>query len=227
MPSLFPGGGLFSEGVSAVGGLSSGEVVLDCGAGQSWWLVIEEEVGHGRIVAGPFPDRFDAAWAAGASGDGGFDEAAPVYGRLRADGGLNRRPSPQDLAWLAHLSEQIDRLPDDWQAVVSDDDLVTTLVVEVAAALTETGLPLHDADGPGNRLGGACLTPEPGLGGIVVTWRQHDRMSVDEVHGAVVNESVHQVMNRALADVLARRGFTVEALGGGSGHLVRSAKFMP
>ncbi|TFV92226.1 hypothetical protein E4P40_03200 [Blastococcus sp. CT_GayMR20] len=210
-----------------MGGLSSGEVVLDCGAGQSWWLVVDEEVGPGRIIAGPFPDRSDAAWAAGATGDGGFDEARPVYGHLRADGGLNRRPSPQDLAWLAYLSEQMDRLPDAWQALVSDEDSLTTLVVEVATVLTETGLPLHEADGPGNQIGGACLTPEPGLGSIVVTWRQHDRMSFDGVHGAVADESVQQVMNRALADVLARRGFTVEAFGGGSAHLVRSAKFMP
>jgi hypothetical protein len=34
---------------------------------------------------------------------------------------------------------------------------------------------------------------------------------------------VQQVMNRAVADVLAARGFLVDAFGGASGHLVRSA----
>jgi hypothetical protein len=34
---------------------------------------------------------------------------------------------------------------------------------------------------------------------------------------------VHQVMNRALAEVLQLRGFAVEAFGGGSGHVVRLA----
>jgi hypothetical protein len=46
-------------------------------------------------------------------------------------------------------------------------------------------------------------------------------MSVEQVHGAAVDASVQQVMNRALADVLLLRGFTVEAFGGGSGHVVR------
>jgi hypothetical protein len=50
-------------------------------------------------------------------------------------------------------------------------------VVEVAATLLDAGLALHDCDGPGPA-GGVCLTPEPGSGGILVSWRPHDRMSV-------------------------------------------------
>ena len=118
---------------------------------------------------------------------------------------LTRQPSPQDWAWLAHLGDQLDRLPEDWDGVLSDEDPLTTLVVEVTAALAEAGLPLHDVAGPASDAGGACLVPEPDLGGIVVTWRQHDRMSVDQAHGAAADAVVQQVMNRALADVLGAR----------------------
>jgi hypothetical protein len=205
-----------------VSGLSSSSVVLGGEVRQGWWLVADEEDGRGRIVAGPFPDRGDARWAAGAFEHGEADGARPVYGTRRADGVLNRRPSPQDWAWLAHLGEQLDRLPDGWDARLSDDDPLTTLVVEVAAALSETGLPLHDSAGAGSEAGGVCLTPEPGLGGLLVTWRQHDRMSVDQVHGAPADAMVQQVMNRAVADVLRLRGFLVDAFGDASGHVVRS-----
>ena len=81
---------------------------------------------------------------------------------------------------------------------------------------------MHDCTGTDGEIGGACLTPEPALGGIVVTWRQHDRMSVDQVHGPAADSAVQQVMNGALADVLRVRGFAVEAFGGASGHVVRS-----
>jgi hypothetical protein len=202
-----------------VGGLSSGEVLLGSVNCQGWWLVVDGDEGPGRIVAGPFADRADAVWAAGDLEPG----AQPVYGYRRADGGLNRRPSPQEWSWLEHLAEQLDRLPDDWDTVISDDDPLTSLVVEVTAALAEAGLPMHDATGEGREHGGACLTPEPSLGGIVVTWRQHDRMSVDQVHGASADLVVQQVMNRALGDVLGARGFAVDGVPFGSGNVVRRA----
>lgn len=205
--------------MNGVSGLSSGAVVVGGVACQGWWLVVDDEDGPGRIAAGPFPDRADAGWAAAANEHGRPEGVRPVYGFRRADGGLDRRPSPQDRAWLAHLGEQLDRLPDDWDAGLSDDEPLTTLVVEVTAALSEAGLPLRD---PASEVGGVCLTPEPGLGGIVVTWRQHDRMSVDQVHGGEADAMVQQVMNRALADVLVLRGFVVDAFGGASGHVVRS-----
>lgn len=205
--------------MSGVSGLSSGEVVLGGVSGQGWWLVVDEEGGPGQIVAGPFPDRADAGWVLAAQGHAAPDLARPVYGIRRRDGGLDRRPSPQDWAWLAYLGEQLDRLPEDGSAGLTEDDPLTTLVVEVAAALSETGLPLHDA---AVGVGGACLTAEPALGAILVSWRQHDRMSVDQVHGPLADETVQQVMNRALADVLVLRGFSVEGIPGASGHLVRS-----
>jgi hypothetical protein len=203
-----------------VGVLPSSEVVVGGAVRRGWWLVADGTDGPCRIVAGPFPDRAEAGWAAGACD---YEDVRPVYGVGRADGGLDRRPSPEDWAWLAHLGEQLDRLPEDWDAEISDEDPLTTLVVEVAAALVETGLPLHAADGSGSAVGGVCLLPQRGLGGIVVAWRQHDRMSVDQVHGSAADAAVHQVMNSAVADVLRLRGFTVDAFGGASGHVVRTA----
>ncbi|MGK5169856.1 hypothetical protein [Geodermatophilus sp. CPCC 205761] len=205
--------------MSRVSGLSSGEVLLGGAIRQGWWLVVDDD-GADRILAGPFSDRAEAGWAAGPEG---HDGARPVYGVRRADGVLARRPSPQDWAWLAHLGGQLDRLPEDWDADLSDDDPLTTLVVEIAAVLAEAGLPLHDAGGSEGAIGGACLVLEPALGGVVVGWRQHDRVSVDQVHGAAADAMVQQVMNRALGDVLRLRGFAVESFGDTGGAVVRWA----
>jgi hypothetical protein len=206
--------------VSCVRGLSSSDVVVDEAIREGWWSVVDIDDGSGRILAGPFPDRAEAAWAGVSSDDAG---AHPVYGTRRADGTLARRPSPQDWAWLAHLAEQLERLPEEWDAGFSEEDPLVTLVVEVTAALAEAGLTVHDAAGAGRETGGACLIPEPALGGIVVTWRQHDRTSVDQVHGADVDFAMQQVMNRTLGDLLELRGFGVEAFGEGTGHVVRSS----
>ena len=201
-------------------GLPSGEVLVGGGTGKGWWLVADDSDGPAQIVAGPFPERTQAGWAAGERSGSGTGR--PVYGIRRADGVLHRRPSPQDWAWLAHLGGQLDRLPEDWDADLAEDDPLATLVVEVAAALSEAGLPMHDTTGAESHIGGACLTPEHALDGIVVTWRSHDRMSVDQVHGPATDSAVQEVMNNALADVLRVRGFAVDAFGGASGHVVRS-----
>jgi hypothetical protein len=205
--------------VSGVRGLYS-EIVLGGASRQGWWHVGDEEHSPGRILAGPFEDRADACWAAGTQGPGDVEELQPVYGFRRADGGLDRRESPQDRAWLAHLEEQLDRLPDGWDAGLSDDDPLLTLVVEVVAAMCDAGLPLHDNTRAG-AVGGVCLTPEPVLGGIVVAWRQHDRMSVEQLHGPATDAALQQVMNGALAEVLLVQGFVVDAFDSGSGHVVR------
>jgi hypothetical protein len=207
--------------VSNVDGLCSGGVALVGVACRGWWLVVEE-AGASEIVAGPFSDRVEAGLAAGPFQRFGQHETRSVFGIRRPDGGLDRRPSPEDEAWLAHLATQLDGVFGDSDAGFSDDDPLGTLLVEVAAVLSETGLPLYDATGAESELGGVCLTPEPGLGGILVTWRQHDRMSTDQVHGVVADVLVQDVMNRALADVLILRDFVIEPFGGGSCHLVRS-----
>jgi hypothetical protein len=119
------------------------------------------------------------------------------------------------------LGDQLDRLPEDWDPLLDDTDALTTLVVEVAAALAEAGLPLHDCRGNrGASSGGVCLTPAPDGSGILVSWRQHDRMSLHQVRGAAADAAVQELMNGAIAGVLATFGYPVEPLGGGSGSFV-------
>ncbi|MCW2581136.1 MAG: hypothetical protein JWR82_2737 [Blastococcus sp.] len=172
--------------------------------GSAWWLVDDSA----QIVAGPFADRIDADWAALAGGL----SAVSAFGARRTDGVVAVRPSPEERAWLAELGNQLDRLPNDWDALLSDTDPLTTLVVEIAATLVEAGLPLYDA-AQGSPAGGICLVPEPAAQGVVVSWRTHDRMSVHQLRGAAAHATVQQSMNAAIADVLANLGFVVEPFG--------------
>ena len=189
------------------------EVVLGGVVRQGWWLVVEEDDGPGLVLAGPFGDRDEAVWAADDL-DGGPAGVHPVYGVRRADGALRRRSSPQERSWWAFLGEQVDRLPEGWDADMDDEHPLPGLVIEVVGVLAEAGLFLYDPTGADGELGGVCLTPEVALDGVVVSWRQHDRMSLDQLHGAAADALVQQVMNRALAEVLAARGFAVEPLAG-------------
>jgi len=95
--------------------------------------------------------------------------------------------------------------------------------VEVAAALVEAGLPLHDA-AQGSPAGGVCLMPELALRGVVVSWRAHDRMSLNHVRGAAANATVDQAMNAAVADVLWNLGFVVEPFGETGSSLVTALR---
>jgi hypothetical protein len=189
----------------------AGKRAVRDGDAPAWWLVDEWADRPGdRLVAGPFADRIDADWAALS---GGLPETVrAVYGARRADGGLVRRQLPQERAWLTELGDQLDRLTEEWNGLLSDDDALTTLVVEVTAALVEAGLPLHDCDGHGSA-GGVCLTPVPGQGGILVSWHQHDRMSRQQVRGAAMDAAVQRTMNAAVADLLTQLGFRVEPSG--------------
>ena len=83
--------------MSFVRGVSSGEVVLDAPVCQGWWLFLDEVNGPGRIVAGPFPDRAEARWAAAELDEAAADGVRSVYGVRRADG------SPQPPALTAGL----------------------------------------------------------------------------------------------------------------------------
>jgi hypothetical protein len=183
--------------------------------GPGWWLVDE----CAQAMAGPFADRFDADWAALADGL----PAVSVHGVRSADGHVATRPSPEERAWLAELGDQLDRLPTEWDELLSDTDPLTTLVVEVAAALVESGLPLHDAP-EGSPAGGICLTPEPAAQGVVVSWRAHDRMGLHHLRGAAANATVQQSMNVAVADILANLGFVVEPFGATGSSLVTALR---
>ncbi|MGY1691102.1 hypothetical protein [Geodermatophilus sp. SYSU D01105] len=200
----------------------AGKRAVAPGTAAAWWLVDGWGEGPGeRVVAGPFADRIDADWAA-LSQDLSASVVA-VYGVQRADGALVRRQLPQDQAWLGELGEQLDRLAEEWTELMTDDDALTTLVVEVTAALVEAGLPLHDCEGQG-AAGGVCLTPVPGSGGILVSWHQHDRMSRQQVRGAAVDAAVQRTMNGAVADLLTQMGFRVDASGVAGCSLVTAVR---
>ena len=189
----------------------------------AWWLVDDAaEDPTSAVVAGPYGDRIDAEWGALAT------ELAtgvrPAYGVLGADGALIARDPGSDRAWLVALGLQLARLPEDWDAFLSDTDELGTLVVEVGAALLEAGLPLYDCaaygEDDGDPSGGVCLVPDPGSGGILATWRSHDRMAVQQVRGAAVGAAVQQAMTAVLGEVLTTLGFCVRPLPSGAGHLV-------
>jgi hypothetical protein len=172
-------------------------------SGPTWWLVGESA----QVVAGPFADQLDADWAALADGL----SAVSVFGARRADGSVAVKPSPAERAWLGQLGAELDRLPEEWDALLSDTDPLTTLVVEVAAAVVEAGLPLQDPRR--DAAGGVCLVPEPGLRGVLVSWRPHDRMNLHQVRGAAADDAVQDLMHAAIADVLAQLRFVVEPYG--------------
>ena len=182
----------------------------------AWWLVDEsgDQAGNpaGTVLAGPFADQVDADWAALSSGLS--ESALAVHGVQRLDGGIVRRQSPEEKAWLAELGDQLDRLPEDWDELLTDDDALTTLVVEVAAALVEAGLPVHDCAGE-DSMGGVCLTPGPHYGGVVVSWHQHARMSAQYVRGTGMTATVQETMNATVADLLTCLGVEVEPFGAG------------
>jgi hypothetical protein len=190
----------------------AGRRIADAGAPAAWYLVDGEgDRSAPAALAGPFGDRVEAEWVALACGI--EEDARHVHGTLREDGTVIRRPSAQDRAWLAQLGEQLDRLPEDWDELLTDEDALTTLAVEVTAALVEAGLPLYDgraAEGGEAASGGVCLTPEPLHGGILVSWRQHDRMSVHQVRGAALDTAVQRTMNGTLEALLVQFGFVVE-----------------
>ena len=206
--------------MSGFSGVSS-ELTLDGAVGAGWWLVAEDADGRsGQVLAGPYPDRAEAAWGAATQDTEGSGDVRPVYGTRRADGPLLRRPSPEDWAWLAHLGEQLERLPEDWDAALSDTDPLGTLVVELVAALLDAGFALYDDVAGGT--GGVSLTPDAALDGVIVTWRTADRLSIEQVRGAGAATVVTQAMTCALAQVLDGLGYAVEGFGTATALVVRS-----
>ena len=205
--------------MSGSSGVSS-ELTLDGAVGAGWWLVAEDADDRGgHVLAGPYGERSEAAWDA-ATRETDDSDLQPVYGTRRPDGVLLRRPSPEDWAWLAHLGEQLERLPEDWDAAMSDSDPLGTLVVEVVGAVVDAGFALYD-DATG--AGGISLTPDPGLDGVIVAWQTSDRLSIDQVRGSAAAAGVAQVMTAALALVLDGLGYAVEGFGTGSALVVRTS----
>ncbi|SEP27011.1 hypothetical protein [Trujillonella endophytica] len=200
-----------SAGTVGIATHPAGKRLGEAGSPPAWWLVDDDADQPGQhAVAGPYDDRVEADWALLALGLA--ESTRVVFGSQRTDGTVVRRQLPAERAWLAELGEQLDRLATEWDDLVSDDDALTTLVVEVAAALVEAGLPLHDCAGEG-AAGGVCLSPGPANAGVLVTWHQHNRMSVQQVRGAAMESAVQRTMNAAVADLLRTVGFEVEAFG--------------
>ncbi|RBY93900.1 hypothetical protein DQ244_00540 [Blastococcus sp. TBT05-19] len=173
-------------------------------AAPTWWLVGE----NAEVLSGPFDDRLDADWAL-------LDSDVPavaVFGARRADGTVAPRPTPEDRAWLTELGDQLDRLPEDWDALLSDTDPLTTLVVEIASALLEAGLPLYDA-AQETPSGGVWLAPDTSNCSVLVSWRTHSRMSAQGSRGPEAESAVLELMNATVADVLAQLGFVVQVTG--------------
>jgi hypothetical protein len=218
-----PGVALMERTAVAVDASPAGRRLRESAPAPAWWLVDGDgDDEPARVVAGPFAGRFEAEWTALASGLS--TSTAPVHGRLRADGALLRRPSPDETAWLAELGEHLERLPEDWDELLTDADALTTLVVEVGAALVEAGLPLHDCtprDTDQDRpTGGVCLTPDVGYAAVLVTWRSHDRMSLHQARGEEAGAVVQETMTAAVAAVLVQLGFAVELVGPGACYRV-------
>jgi hypothetical protein len=189
----------------------AGKGLVDPAAVPAWWLLDDAGDGPGgHVVAGPFDDRLDAEWFA--FSEGLVETARPAHGVQRGDGRLATGQPAAEKAWLGELGEQLDRLPEAWDELLTDDDALTTLVVEVAAALVEAGLPVHDCAGDGSA-GGLCLTPGPHHAGVVVSWHPHDRMSAQWLRGPAMTTAIQRTMNAAAADLLTQRGFEVEVFG--------------
>ncbi|CCG05403.1 hypothetical protein [Blastococcus saxobsidens] len=195
----------------------AGRHIAEGPSATAWWLVDQAD---GSTVAGPFADRLEADWALWSAGLA--ETASAVHGVRRPDGGVVRRQSPQEREWLAELGRQLDRLPEDWEPNMADDeDALATVAVELTAALLEAGLPVHGGAGPeADGAGGVCLMPHPAGIGVLVTWRQHDRMSVQQVRGAAMEAAVQRTMTAAVATVLRQMGFPVEEFGSTGAHLV-------
>ncbi|MEU2348377.1 hypothetical protein [Modestobacter sp. NPDC049651] len=183
-----------------------------------WWLVDDDD----RVAGGPFPSQVDAAVAELAVAAAGPVRA--LYGLRMDDDTVLTRFSPEDQTWLTHLSDQLNRLADEWDLLISDADPLTGLVCEVAAAVVESGLSLHDCTGrtPSRPLGGVCLTPSPAQAGVLVSWAQHDRMAVHRIRGSAAERAAQRTMSAAVADVLDAYGFVVSRFEGTTAFLVQA-----
>ncbi|MGY1798583.1 hypothetical protein ACI79F_08755 [Blastococcus sp. SYSU D00868] len=186
--------------------------------GPAWWLVD----GADRVVAGPYADQGEVVWATGPFGPEDGAGGTPAYGMRRDSGRLARRPSPEDRAWLADLSGELERVGEEWDPLVDDGSPLVGLLCQLGAALVEVGLPLHDCGGrtATRTRGGVCLTPSPLQDGVVVAWTQHLRATRDAARPAETERWLQETMNRTLAGLLAGLGFATAPFGDASAALV-------
>jgi hypothetical protein len=199
-----------------------GTTISEVPAGPAWWLVD----GTDRVVAGPYADQAEAVWATGPLSADGRGDGVPGYGVRRDGGRIARRPSPEDRAWLADLSGELERVGEEWDPLVDDASPLVGLLCQLGAALVEVGLPLHDCSGRTvtRSRGGVCLTPTPTHDGVVVAWTQHLRTTRDTPRQPETERWLQETMNRALATVLTGLGFVVLPFGEATAHLVTARR---
>jgi hypothetical protein len=131
------------------------------------------------------------------------------------------------LAEREELADARDRLTGGLRNPLRSGDPHAPLARDVAAALTEAGLTLHNCTPhhPRYRLGGVCVLPVPGghnpdgQGGIAVSWTTHNLLALDWERGRE-QQDTQQAMNRALASVLKALGYQVRPFGTGGASLV-------
>jgi hypothetical protein len=140
---------------------------------------------------------------------------------------------PPDLRPLRAVAEREEladaraRLADGLGNLLPADDPYAPLASDVAEALTEAGLTLHNCGPhhPHYRLGGVCVLPIPsghnpdGQGGIAVSWTTHNLLAMDWERGRE-RQGTQEAMNRALAGVLKALGYKVQPFGTGGASLV-------
>ncbi|SEO45675.1 hypothetical protein [Trujillonella endophytica] len=196
----------------------------DCGTAQqaatgpAWWLVDDGDV----VLSGPYADQGEAVWATGPLGTAGGVGGTPAYGTRRESGRVARRPSPEDRAWLADLSGELERVGEEWDPLVDDASPLVGLLCQLGASLVEIGLPLHDCSGrtATRARGGVCLTPSEVHDGVVVAWSQHLRTTREAPRPPETERWLQETMNRTLAGLLTGLGFTTATFGEASGALV-------
>jgi hypothetical protein len=118
------------------------------------------------------------------------------------------------------LAQAVSRLVDCYRRPLPADDPLYPLARDVARALTEAGLPLHDCvqGRPLHRLGGVCLLPVArvhdldGRGGVVASWTAHDLLSLDDDRWRE-HDGAREVMNGTLGQVLDALEFAVWPFG--------------
>ncbi|ABD09534.1 hypothetical protein E0F15_23085 [Frankia sp. B2] len=167
----------------------------------AFWTVVD-----GRVVAGPWADRYDAVRA----GDD-HPGSAVGYGVVAADGTLTSRSAPDDLAFNRLWSEQVARLTDDHGGRVrATRDATALLTVRVARALVLAGVPVADTTGR-EATGGVLLVPvrTGAYRGVALGWATHPRMATIPTANRPVPAGVGDVLTYAVAATLDALGFTV------------------
>lgn len=112
---------------------------------------------------------------------------------------------------------QLSRLSDGRGAALDPADPQHRLMLEIARDLRAAGFELHDC-ALKSPTGGVCLAPGPG-GGVIVTWAQHDVLAGETPLPDIYLE-LEELMNYALAEVLAVMRWRLEPIAQAGAYVV-------